>query len=190
MKNLKSNPKNEGFFSTYVNLIKTLKKAGYASQVVSALTEIGGIFAAAYIALLPVAPNLAIYIASVIAMIGTAVIELGLRQLLPHSVDSILYKRFSGLHLAMTVFIFSCTIVLLAASAVLSFQNSKTIVEQVTPNVEVDSLALQSNQINFNAKVAKAETQFSKDSAMIVQRYESLIQANETAYKGKIDAKQ
>ena len=187
MKNLKSNPKNEGFFSTYINLIKTLKKAGYASQVVSALTEVGGIFAAAYMALLPIIPPLAIYVAAIIAVIGTAVIELGLRQLLPHSVDSILYKRFNGLHLAMTIFIWSCTFILLAASGVLSFQNSKTIVEQVTPPPKQETTT--TTDSIYNAQTASAKAQFSIDSAMIAERYESLIQANTTAYKGKIDAK-
>jgi hypothetical protein len=188
MKNLRSNPKDQRFFETYINLIKTLKKAGYASQVVSALTEIGGIFAAAYMALLPITPQFAIYFAAIIAVIGTAVIELGLRQLLPHSVDSILYKRFSGLHLPMTILIWVSVLILLAASGVLSFQNSKQIVEQVTPPPAQETTT--ATDSIYQLQTASAKQQFSIDSAMIAERYKSLIQANTTAYKGQIAAKQ
>jgi hypothetical protein len=185
-----STPKEKRFFEIYANLIKTLRKSGYAAQVVSGLTEVGGIYAAAYAALLPILPDYAMYAAGLIALLGTAVIELGLRKLLPHTVDSVLYKRFSGLHLPITILIWISAIILLGASGVLSFQNSKAIVAEVTPDVAIDSLALQAAQVNFNASVAKASEQFSKDSAMIVRRYASLIAASASSYDGKIAARQ
>jgi len=188
MKNLRSTPQDKTFFETYANLIPSIKKSGYAAQVISALTEVGGIYAAAYAALLPVAPAYAMIMAGAIALIGTAVIELGLRKLLPHSVDAVLYRRFTGLHVPMSVLILVSTLILLAASGFLSFQNSKTIVEQVTPEAEVDSLAMQTAQINFNAALQLADRQFSKDSSMIAQRYAALAGAATTAYDGKIAA--
>lgn len=186
MKNLRSTPQDKTFFETYANLIPSIKKSGYAAQVISACTEVGGIYAAAYAALLPVLPAYAMAMAAGIAVIGTAVIELGLRKLLPHSVDAVLYGRFTGLHVPMSVLILISTLILLAASGYLSFKNSKTIVEQVTPEAEEKSTAAADSL--FQLQSAGAHQQFSIDSAMIAQRYTAMAASASTASDGKIAA--
>lgn len=186
MKSLKGLPTIQDFFETYAFLIKAIRRSGYAAQVVSGLTEIGGIFSAAYVSLLPIFPQYALYAAGTIAVIGTAVIEIGLRVLLPHTVDAVLYKRFAGLYLPMTIAIWLCTVVLLAASGVLSFQNSKTIVKEYMPDAE--QLVTTSQDSAWNTERASLSALFSQDSAMIAGRYESLIQAEKAAFAGRIQA--
>lgn len=187
MKSLRGLPTMQDFFETYAFLIKAIRRSGYAAQVISGLTEIGGIFAAAYTSLLPVFPELAVYAAGTIAVIGTALIEIGLRVLLPHSVDAVLYKRFAGLYLPMTIAIWGCTVVLLGASGVISFSNSKTIVKEYLPAAE--QLATDQQDSTWNAQRAALGAAFSQDSTMIAGRYETLIQAEKTAYAGRIQAK-
>lgn len=133
MKNLKSPPSNHEFFSAYIGLVKSLNIAGYLGQIISALTEIGGIFTGALIALKPIIPAPYSYYASgLIAILGTAILEIGLRKSLPKTVDAILYRRFKGLHLAVTIFTFVICLLLLSASGFLSFSNSRTIVADMT----------------------------------------------------------
>lgn len=187
MKSLRGLPTVQAFFETYAFLIKAIRKSGYAAQIISGLTEIGGIFAAAYSSLLPIFPELAIYAAGTIAVIGTAVIEIGLRVLLPHTVDAVLYRRFSGLYLPMTIAIWGCTVLLLGASGVLSFQNSKTIIAEYAPAAE--QLATNEQDSTWSAERAALGASFSKDSAMIAGRHESMIQAEKVAFAGRIQAK-
>ena len=179
MKSLRGLPTIQAFFETYAFLIKAIRQSGYAAQLISGLTEIGGIFAAAYTSLLPIFPEFAFYIAAIIAVIGTIVIEGGLRVLLPHTVDAILYRRFSGLYLPMTIAIWLCAALLLATSGVLSFQNSKEIVKEYLPDAE--QLATVAQDSAWNAERAALGDVFSQDSAMIAGRYESLIQAEKAA---------
>lgn len=176
----------QSFFETYAFLIKAIRQSGYAAQLISGLTEIGGIFAAAYASLLPIFPEYAFYAAGIIAVVGTAVIEVGLRVLLPHTVDAVLYGRFSGLYLPMTVAIWLCTALLLAASGALSFQNSKQIVKEYLPDAE--QLATTAQDSAWNAERAALGAAFSQDSASVAGRYEALIQAEKAAYSGRIQA--
>lgn len=186
MKSLRGMPTIQAFFETYAFLIRAIRQSGYAAQLVSGLTEIGGIFAAAYTSLLPIFPQYAVYFAGIIALIGTIVIEGGLRVLLPHTVDAILYRRFSGLYLPMTIAIWLCTSLLLATSGVLSFQNSKEIVKEALPAAE--QLATTSQDSAWNAERVSLGALFSQDSAMIAGRYENLIQVEKMAYSGKVQA--
>ena len=181
-----STPKEKRFFEIYANLIKTLKQSGYAAQIVSALTEVGGIYAAAYAALLPILPFYAMYLAAFIAILGTAVIELGLRKLLPHTVDSILYRRFKGLHLPITILIWVSAIILLASSGILSFKNSRTIVEQVTPDAERDSTAILSSDTVHLATLNSLKKTYSLDSSQIASQHNQRIDATKAAFAGKI----
>lgn len=188
MKSLHGLPTVQDFFQTYAKLSSAIRRSGFAAQVVSALTEIGGIYAAAYSALLPVFPSLAFYLAAAVALIGTAVIEVGLRVLTPHTVDAVLYRRFNGLYLPMTVAIWLCTALLLGTSGVISFANSKTIVAEYTPPAE--QLATTAQDSAYLAEKSALAATFSQDSAMIAGRHESQIQAQKIAYAGKIQAKQ
>ena len=188
MKHLRSTPKDRAFFSTYARLGKTIKSSGYFAQVVSALTEVSGIFAAALSVLYPILQSLAIYPAAAVAIIGTAVLEIGLRVTIPQAVDAVLYKRWQGLHLAMSIAVFILGFVLLATSGILSYQNSKTVVDAVVVEPERDSLAIQGAQIDYNANQAKAAEAYRSDSTATAQRYQERLAAEQTAYAGKIGA--
>ncbi|MCI5094472.1 MAG: hypothetical protein MRY86_26145, partial [Phaeodactylibacter sp.] len=188
MKYLRSTPKDRAFFATYARLGKTIKSSGYFAQIVSALTEVSGIFAAALSVLYPILQELAIYPAAAVAIIGTAVLEIGLRVTIPQAVDAVLYKRWQGLHLAMSIAVFILGFVLLATSGILSYQNSKTVVDAVVVEPERDSLAIQGAQIDYNASQAKAAEAYRSDSTATAQRYQERLAAEQTAYAGKIGA--
>ncbi|MCB0553025.1 MAG: hypothetical protein KDD02_05690 [Phaeodactylibacter sp.] len=186
MKLLRSLPADKGFFDIYALLIKVIRKSKTAAQIVSGLTEIGIIYAIAYQSIQPILPQYAFYIAGIVAVIFTIVIEGGLRVVTPLSVDAILFKRYQGLHLPMTVAIFLVTIVLLIASGLLSFQNSGEIVEAVTPQAEKQN----TNSIDstYQAEIGRLQATFSTDSAMVASRYNNLITTTNEAYRGKVEA--
>jgi len=186
MKHLKTAPTQTGFFETYAKLAKSITLSGVFAQIVSGLTEIGGIFAASYSALLPIFPQLALPIAGAVAIIGTAVLELGLRVLMPHTVDAVLYRRYSGLHLPMTIAIWVLTVVLLTASGFLSFQNSKTIVKEYAPEAE-QMTTTQADSILHTATAQHSAT-WQADSARIAEQYAAQITAATTAGAGKVKA--
>lgn len=183
---LRSNPKDHKFFSTYAKLAKSIRASGYFAQVVSALTEVGGIFAASLSVLHPIFGNNAVYPSAAVAVIGTAVLEIGLRVTIPQAVDAVLYKRWQGLHMAMSVSVFILGAVLLTTSGVLSYKNSRVVVDSVVVEPERDSLAIQAAQIEHNAKKAKLGEAYRADSTTTAQRYQKRIQAEETAFSGKI----
>ena len=186
MKHLRSTPKDRGFHDIYARLAKSINASGYFAQLVSALTEIGGLFAAALSVLYPIFGEWAIYPSAAVALIGTAVLEIGLRVVIPQAVDAVLYKRWQGLHLAMSISVFLLGLILLAASGVLSFKNSQTVVDTMVEEPEIDSIALQAAQVNYNAKVAKLGEAYRADSASTAKRYEQRIQAEKEAYSGEL----
>lgn len=188
MKILKTLPQEQGFFEVYARMAGAIRLSGFAAQIVSGLTEIGGIFAAAYATLVVILPGLAVYMAAVIALLGTAVIEIGLRVLMPQSVDAVLYKRFTGLHLPMTIAVWLLCIVLLAASGILSFKNSKTIVATVTPEAAQETTA-QADSV-LNARSAELATAWQADSAAVAVQAAALAATTQAAYRGQISAKQ
>jgi parvulin-like peptidyl-prolyl isomerase len=134
-------PKDEQFFQSYAGLIPTLYRLGFLAQLLSALTEIGVLFSLIYASLTDIFPQYALPAAIIGAAIGTAMLEVGLRKFLPYSFRAILYKRFDGLHLAMSLAILAVTIGLLAASGLLSFQGSREMVEQVAPPPKLEGSA-------------------------------------------------
>lgn len=189
MKNLKSTPTDMVFFAVYAKLRRSLNISGYFAQVVSAMTEIGGIFAACLSVFAPIlGTSSAIYPAAAAAIIGTAILEIGLRVTIPQAVDAVLYKRWQGLHLAMSIPVFILGFVLLATSGILSYQNSKTVVNAVLEEPERDSLAIQGARIDYNASQAKAAEAYRSDSTATGQRYQERLAAEQTAYAGKIGA--
>lgn len=186
MKHLHSAPSNHSFYSTYAKLSRSIKASGYFAQVVSALTEIGGIFAASLSILLPVFGANAVYISGAVAIIGTAVLEVGLRVTIPQAVDAVLYKRWKGLHLAMSIAVFILGLVLLATSGVLSFKNSQTVVATMVEVPEVDSTKLQGAQIRYNSDKQLLWREYEADSTTIAERYEKRTEATTAAYEGKL----
>lgn len=184
MKTVYSLPKDEGFYNRYATLIPTLRKLGYLAQVVSALTEIGVLYAVIYSSLADFWPTAAVPIATFGALIGTAFLEVGLRQLLPYSARAILHKRFAGLDRLMTVFILAAAVGLLITSGALSFRGSKSIVETVAPAPELHTTTT-ADSIHHAAR-ADALATFAQDSAEIAGRYAVQMSAQKTAFSAKI----
>lgn len=186
MKYLTSTPNDHSFFSVYAKLAKSVKASGYFSQIVSALTEIGGIFAASLSVLHPIFGERAVYIAAAIAAIGTAVLEVGLRVTIPQAVDAVLYKRWQGLHLAMSIAVFILGFVLLTTSGVLSYKNSQTVVDSVVIEPQRDSTGIQAAQIEYNSTKAKAAEAYTADSTTTAQQFTQRKQATTAAFSGQL----
>ena len=186
MKTLFSLPKDDGFFNRYATLIPTLRKLGYLAQIVSALTEIGVIYAIIYSSLAGFWPSLAVPAATLGAIIGTAFIEIGLRQFIPYSARAILYRRFAGLDRLMTVFILAAAVGLLLTSGSLSFKGSKTMVEAVAPAPKLQT-SDKADQYFHNGKTDALNT-FRQDSAEITSRFAGLITAQRRAYSAQVAA--
>jgi hypothetical protein len=188
MKKLRSLPQNRDFFDVYATLIKTVRKSKTAVQMVSAATEIGIIYSAALSALQPIFPTGATYLAMGIAILGTLVIEMGLRVMMPQSVDAILYKRFQGLHLPMTITVISLSVALVATSGTLSFKNSKVVVEQFTPEVKETATYLPDSIYLVKADLLQRE--YAADSLATAQKYTGLQEATTLAFANRIKAKE
>lgn len=186
MKTLFSLPKDNDFFNRYATLVPTLNILGYLAQVVSALTEIGVIFLLIFSSLAGFFPALAFPVAFIGCVIGTAFIEVGLRKFTPYSVRAILYNRFQGLDRIMSIFVLAACLLLLGASAFLSFKGSKTIVEAVAPPPATITTA----SADSTASAAKVETmaQYRADSIGIANRHAAQVQALKTSAASAIAA--
>ena len=136
MKTFISLPKTDdgrAFYSRYATLIPTLDLLGYLAQTVSALTEFGVIYSIVYASLAAFWPHYAAPIALAGAVVGTAFIELGLRQFLPYSARAIVHRRYAGWDGWITAFVLAATVALVAVCGLLSFTGSRILVEAVAP---------------------------------------------------------
>ena len=178
-------PNNEDFFQRYAGLVPTLSKLGYLAQIVSALTEVGILFALVRNAVADIAPPAVATGAGIIGgLLGTAFIEVGLRKFLPFSFRQVLNKRFSGLDMIMTVAIISATVMLLSASGFLSFKGSKDTVETMTPPAKKGEVVTGLYDDLKNGE----RIMFSEDSAAIVARYAPQISALNLAHTASAEA--
>ena len=182
-------PTDEGFFSRYATLIPTLSKFSYLSQLISALTEFGVLYAIAYKRALDfLEPGRASLVAVSFAIIVTLLLEIGLRKFIPYSVRAILFKRFGGLDLAMSLSIFIITIGLLISSGVLSFKGSWDLVDYATSEpVEENTGAVDSSYTKAGAVALQG---YSRDSLAIAQRYQIQIESKRSAVKSSIGAQE
>lgn len=178
-------PSDEHFFQRYAALAPTLNKLGWMAQVVSALTEVGILFALIRNAVADIAPPVVAAAAGAAgAVLGTAFIEIGLRKFLPYSFRQILYSRFSGLDLVMSIAIISATVLLLGASGTLSFFGSKNTVEVVMPEAKKGEVV-----VGLYDDLKAGEYQmFRADSAAIAARYAPQFSALQAAHKASADA--
>lgn len=181
-------PQNEAFFQRYAGLIPTLTKLGYLAQAVSALTEVGILFALIRGAVADIAPpHIAIAAGIAGAILGTAFIEIGLRKFLPFSARQILNKRYAGLDLVMSLAIFVVCALLLSASGYLSFQGSKDTVATVTPSAKLEATTDIETTVNNHREVIAAA--HSRDSAAITDRYTAQVLAADAAHQAGQDAR-
>jgi hypothetical protein len=137
----RSEPKNKAFFDKYASLLKSLFIVSIVAQLISAATEFGGIKLMAFDAVSKISPDLAGLVSLVVALLAVALIEIGLRVLLPKSVDVFLYSRLkeSKLDRYISIIIILATILLLSISAKVSFDNSKVIVKNSIPDAKQES---------------------------------------------------
>lgn len=184
MKLHNSLPKDEQFFEAYASLTPTLNKLGYLAQVVSALTEFGIIYALVKGSLQEFFPDMAGLAGIFGAIVGTAFLEVGLRKFIPYSVRAILYKRFAGLHLYVSCFIFAVALGLLASSGILSFKGSFDLVEAVTPPPTQQNSAQADSQAQ--AEKGEALKQWQADSLAISQRFAPALAAIKDKYKSLV----
>jgi len=187
MKNLTSLPTDKAFFDNYAPLAKSVTAAGFFSQLVSGLTEVGIIFTGCQQGFKPLNLGAAgVILSAAVACLATAVIEVGLRKTAPVAVDSILFRRWSGLHLPISIAVWLLAVVLMATSGYLSFSNSSVIVDNFTPEAEQGTTTAADS--TRTAATAYQAATFTADSTMIAAAYDTRAAATGTAFDGKIRA--
>lgn len=191
MKTYTTTPQTEEgktFFSRYAGLVPTLFKIGILAQIISFVTEIGGINAVIESTLSDFDPVLAASVSILGAIIGAGLLEIGLRKFVPYAIRQVLYERWDTKEDAwMTVFIIFCSCLLIAGSGVLSFNNSKNMVREYMPPPELKTTDQAKG--NFEDTRLQAYEDFRIDSTEIANRYASQISAIKSSYKSKVTAK-
>lgn len=177
-------PKDERFFGDYASLTPTLVKLGYLAQIVSALTEFGVLYALVKGSLQDFFPDYAPLAGLFGAIVGTAFLEVGLRKFIPYSIRAILYKRFVGLHLFISCFVFAITFGLLRASGYLSFQGSKELVKMTAPKPKLESLG--KTDSTLSVQKAEAFRRYSADSLEVITRFTPINSALKTKYSAQL----
>lgn len=182
-------PKNQDFFKTYAKIAKGIQASTYFTQVVSALTESVIIYSLLFSTLsFLLSPILALIFSFIGSILGTAVLEIGLRFFLPHSIDAFLYQRKEGLYLAMSIFIISMTIALVISSGYLSFIGSKSYIKNNAPTLTPKTTALVDS--TYIANKNDLLSTFKNDSTTIANHAAQLITASEKAHNSSISERQ
>lgn len=184
MKTFLTLPTDKSFFDRYARLIPALKLSGYLGQVVSALTEVAVIYTAILGSLSFFSPDLAPYGATLGALLGVLIIECGLRVLLPYSVRAILYRRFSGLDLPITIIVWTACAVLLSAGTLMSYFGSHDVIDAVKPKPQ-----LQDNrgaEDKYNLAIRESQQTYRADSTEIATRYAAQAGATQAQYAASI----
>jgi hypothetical protein len=182
MKIHQSLPQNEAFFGYYARLIPTLFKVGFLSQAFSACIEIYIL----YSILRPKFQGVTDYPGEA-ALFGSlllvALLEVGLRTSAAFSVRAILHRKFSGLDLPMTAFIFILSGSLLLCSVVLHLEGSKEAVEANNAGPVLEQTA--HIETSGQTEAAALLRSFSQDSATIAATYSSRLKATRAAESAK-----
>lgn len=173
-------PKNEEFFGHYAGLTSTLRLLGYLAQALAGVVEFAILFALIRAKVAPVFPAFAFPAGIVGAVMGVLLIEGGLRRFLPYAVRAIIYRRLSGLHLVISVFVFAVVLGLGVAHITLSFRGSKDLAAAVIQPPPAQNTA----PIDSTAQAAKAQafSQWNADSIGIAARFAPQVEATRTKY--------
>lgn len=171
---------DKDFYQSYSSLVPTLKISGFLAQVISALTEYGVIYTMIAQSVEAFFRNHVHLIAHLGALTGTVFIEVGLRKFLPYSFRAVLYKRYQGLHLVLSILIFSAATLLLIASGTLSFYGSHSIVRHFAPppNENSEKPFMQQRE---DAEL-KVDQRWVLDSSLVQQRYVKVREQVEAQY--------
>ena len=182
MKIHKSLPENEGFFGYYAKLIPTLFKVGFLSQAFSACIETYILFSI----LRPKFQGVTEYperAALLGALFLVALLEIGLRSSAAYSVRAVLYRKWRGLDLPMSIFIFALSGSLLLCSVVLHIEGSKEAVEANTRGPQLEQTA--HVETSGQSEAAGLLRSYSQDSATIAAAYAARIKATRAEYQAK-----
>ena len=185
MKSYYTPPKNQQFFQNYYRLTPTLRLMGYLAQVITALAEIGISYRLLLSSIQEVFPQHAVPAAIVGSVIVTIFLEVGLRKFLPFSFRAVLYRRFSGLHLLISIPVLVITVSLIVALAYLSIQGSHEIVRQIAPEPEL--LPESSMLSRFEQDRKQIWIVWRGDSVLLEQKYGALERGVEARYRRKTE---
>lgn len=181
-------PENTAFYQRYATLAPILSKLGIFAQTINALCEFGIVHALLLGHIAAFFGPFAFTFALVGAAFAVFILEMGQRAFLPYAARAVLYRRFAGLDLVMTVAIFACSLALFSTSLYLAFKGSRDLVEHMAP----PPVLLNEKDADATEQRAKIEAQnvWRLDSAEIAGRYAVLIQSETAAAAAQIAAHQ
>lgn len=170
-------PKTESqkkFFNDYLPLTLVLSAVGVIAQIFSGFTESVVFFNAAYSNFSPIMPaNGAKALSVVVMILGVALIEMGLRVLLPYAIRSILKKWLNITKLRGVIgwaSIVAC-IGLIYFSCNLSFNGSKE--SMVMLSNDFEGVSTDSLKIVYDGQILAINQQYSKDSLSISSDFDN-----------------
>lgn len=177
-------PTNLAFFNKYADLLPTLQLSKIVANIISGATEIFVIFTICHLELLELAPKFAFGVSVLVAILGTITIEIGLRKFCPSAVKAILFKRFKKLELWLSIFVFIICTILISTSALLSFQGSFEIVE----NLEGDYIYETDAAINlrYENREDRILKDYEKDKNDINKTFEMSVEATQNSFDTEI----
>lgn len=187
MKTFFNLPTEKEFYDKYAPLISKLFFIGVLCQFFSAATEFGILYTMGYNAMLDIFPAIATGVGVFTGLVGMVFIEFGQRIFVPYAVRSVLYKRFAGLDLPMSLFILAITCGLLYFGGSFSFLNSYNIVDWITPEAEQEATEPVKQEQKEEGTAVFAN--FSSDSLLIIQGYQAQAEAKRSEYKSLIEAR-
>lgn len=181
-------PTDKEYYDRYFFYYRAAFCLAIVFQIVSGATEIGAIYTATLQSLEPFQLGwIAKAVATFVAALSTAAIEVGIFFALPLAIDAVIFKRFSGADLPMSVLILATTILLLPTSGVISFTNSDNIMDALRPDAEQlattvpDSLyAARKVELSEKERLALSST---------TGNYENRLEALKTAHASAIAKK-
>jgi hypothetical protein len=184
MKSYYNAPKNQSFFQNYYRLTPTLRLMGYLAQVITALAEVGISYRLLLSSIEEVFPEQAPTAALIGAVVMTIFLEVGLRRFLPFSFRAVLYRRFSGLHLLISIPVILITLALMVALGYLSVQGSHEIVRQMAPPPALANEA--PIQDRFDQDRQQTWLIWKNDSSLLEQKFQALERGVEARYRARI----
>ena len=189
MKTFKTLPQSEehkAHFNKYAKTIKRFFVLSLFAQFVSIGTEAAIMNGLISDSISKYMPNFATPLSILITVFAVAALELGLRALLPISVQAFLFKRWKGLEAVISGFAVLMCCGLLTISGLFSFQGSAKIAETIIKppaKITTDSITTVTT-----AKLAELDKDQESKRADYEQRNTTKVEAKKAAFAAKIGA--
>ncbi|MFN7115168.1 MAG: hypothetical protein ACK4TA_00115 [Saprospiraceae bacterium] len=178
-------PKRGEFWDRYAGLVPTLNKLSYLTQLISFLSELSVFYLLIKPKVQEVAPDHAHGIAIAGALVVALTVEIGVRTFFPYTVKTVLYRRWSGLDLPMSLFIWAFTLGLFGVSLFTSFQGSHDVVyDAMTTGKSRDRI-----EQTLTGETESILKRFAADSLQTAQSYDGQIIALREAENAAVTAK-